>query len=278
MRTEKYGIAGAKSAAPTAPLPLRGSIPELLRQAAVLGYRGVEVHMQAGDPCDPAEVYASVEETGVRIAAIATGRLYTEAGLSLLDDRPYIAREASLGMRQYIALAAKLRTNLVLGWAIGRMPEGGSRSAYLARLAAALKPLCGEAAAAGVRIFIEVINRYEVNLITTAQAALDLIESFLLPNCYVHLDTFHMGIEESDPYAAMRACGSKLGYFHVADNTRKYPGSGQLDFARYLQTLHEIAYTGFITVECLPWPDGTAAAKRAIMHLQKCEQQQEVQR
>ena len=102
-------------------------------------------------------------------------------------------------------------------------------------------------------------------------ADVDFLEAYRLDNCFVHLDTYHMNIEEADPYAAIRRCGARLGYFHVADNSRRYPGSGQLDFRRLLRTLQETGYSGWITVECIPDPDRGTAAQKAIRYLRGCE-------
>lgn len=96
---------------------------------------------------------------------------------------------------------------------------------------------------------------------------MDFLEKYQLDNCYVHLDTFHMGIDECDPVEAIRLCRGKLGYFHLADNSRRYPGSGQFDFSCILNALEEIGYDGYLSVECLPWPTGEEAAQRALMFL-----------
>ncbi len=80
-----------------------------------------------------------------------------------------------------------------------------------------------------------------------------------------------MNMEEFDSCAAIRRCGKRLGYFHAADNSRRYPGSGQLDFPKILHTLEEVGYGGYITVECLPEPDRATAARKAIEHLRQCE-------
>ena len=76
-----------------------------------------------------------------------------------------------------------------------------------------------------------------------------------------------MGIDECDPVEAIRLCRGKLGYFHLADNSRRYPGSGQFDFSRILDALDEIDYDGYLSVECLPYPNGEAAAEKAILFL-----------
>jgi sugar phosphate isomerase/epimerase len=140
------------------------------------------------------------------------------------------------------------------------------------RLARNLKVVDSYAAEKNVRIMIEVINRYEINTFNTAEEVMNFLEHYDLPNCYAHLDTFHMGIEEEDPYEAIRRCGSRLGYFHLADNSRKYPGTGQIDFYRMLKALEEIDYNGYLSVECLPWPNHMEAAQNALSYMKETEQ------
>ena len=76
-----------------------------------------------------------------------------------------------------------------------------------------------------------------------------------------------MNIDETDPYEAIRLAGKKLGYVHLADNSRRYPGSGQLDFQKTLITLQEANYQGYLSVECFPYPNGKEAAAKAIQYL-----------
>jgi sugar phosphate isomerase/epimerase len=271
MTTWKYALSSAKTAPPNAPILLTGDFYDNLNTAADWGFDGLEVHMREDTVPDYERVRRIMEERHISIAAIITGRLNTQGQVNLIDDRPYITGAAMKGMGEYIQLAANLKTNLVIGWIKGRIPEGAGPHEYLARLGRNLKRICTDAAGANVKIFVEVINRYEVNVFTTARETLDFITAWDIPNCYVHLDTFHMNIEERSPAEAIRLCGNKLGYFHVADNTRLYPGSGALDFKNYYSALRETGYEGFISVECLPWPDGKTAAERALRFLKQCE-------
>ena len=87
-----------------------------------------------------------------------------------------------------------MHTDLILGWVRGRIPAGGSRKKYMDRLARNLKVVDSYAAEKQVRIMIEVINRYEINTFNTAEEVMTFLEQYDLPNCYAHLDTFHMGI------------------------------------------------------------------------------------
>jgi sugar phosphate isomerase/epimerase len=267
----KYALSSAETAPATAPILLRGDMCGNIKAAAELGYQGLEVHMREDTDLDYGKISQTMAEYDVKISAIVTGRLNTQGMVNLIDDRPYITGAAMKGMGEYIKIAAALKTDLIIGWVKGRIPDGAPSKDYLARLARNLGRICTEAAERGVKIFIEVINRYEVNIFTTAREAMDFLDTRGISNCYIHLDTFHMNIEETDPVGAVRFCGKRLGYFHVADNTRLYPGSGTLDFSAYVSVLREIGYGGFISVECLPYPDGQTAAKRAIEHLRRCE-------
>jgi sugar phosphate isomerase/epimerase len=276
MAELKYALSSAAEALASAPIVLTGDLYARLRIAAELGYAGIEVHLREDEPLDTGRVKDAAAELGVCFSALVTGRLCTQGGVNLIDDRPYIVEAALKGMRAYIDRAVELKTDLIIGWIKGRVPDGVGRALYLDRLAVHLKALCAEAAERGVKVFVEVINRYETNIFTTAAETLDFIESRDIPNCFVHLDTFHMNIEETGAVEAIRAAGKRLGYFHVADNTRRYPGSGTLNFVPLLSALKGIGYKGFVSVECLPWPDGKTAAKRAIDHLKTCEKAFEV--
>jgi sugar phosphate isomerase/epimerase len=271
MTAWKYALSSAGEAPASAPIVLTGDIYVRLKIAAELGYTGIEIHLREDESLDLSRVKDTAAELGVRFSALVTGRLCTQGGVNLIDDRPYIVEAALKGMRAYINRAAELKTDLIIGWIKGRIPDGAGCSLYLDRLAVHLKTLCTEAAERGVKVFVEVINRYETNIFTTTAETLDFIDSRDIPNCFVHLDTFHMNIEETDTIEAIRKAGKRLGYFHVADNTRRYPGSGTLDFVPVLSALKGIGYGGFVSVECLPWPDGRTAAERAIGHLKACE-------
>ena len=155
----------------------------------------------------------------------------------------------------------------MLGWARGKVPAGGERAFYLARLAKNLRALNDYAKEKGVRVNIEVINHYEMNIFTTAEETVSFLEEHALDNCFVHLDTYHMQLEETDYRAAIRRAGKRLGYFHIADSSRWYPGSGTLDFAPFFEALEEIGYDGVITVECFLHGDGEGTAKKAIEYL-----------
>ena len=271
LKTWKYSVSYAEHTPLTAPLPLDGPLEDALRLASGMGYDAIEYHTRENVAQDLPRLRRLQEELNIRICSVVSGRLYTQGKCSLLDDAVYVSERAMQGMREYILLAESLGADLVVGWAKGNVPQGGDRAEYLDRLAGYLRTLADFGREHHVRLLFEVINRYEVNIFNTAKETANFIRQHQLSNCYVHLDTFHMSIEETDPWEAIRCCKDLLGYVHVADNTRLYPGSGQLDFRKLLQTLEEIGYSGYVKVECFPCPDRETSARLALDHLRMCE-------
>jgi sugar phosphate isomerase/epimerase len=271
MNKWKYAVSYAQAAPVTAPLPLCGDIYENLRKAAKYGYAGLEVHGRETVVYDYEKIKKVSDECGAGVATIVTGRLYTEGKVGLLDEPVYSGEAAIEGLKKYIDIARRFQVDVVLGWVKGVIPPGGDRERHLQTLGERLLLINNYGKERGVKIHLEVINHYETNVFNTAAETLDFINRWNCGNCYIHLDTYHMNIEEFDPCQAIRLCGKKLGYFHVADNSRRYPGSGQLDFKSILSALKEADYSGYVTLECLPYPDRDTAVIKAMEHLKKCE-------
>jgi D-psicose/D-tagatose/L-ribulose 3-epimerase len=101
----------------------------------------------------------------------------------------------------------------------------------------------------GVTLNLEIVNRFESNLLNTTAQGLAFIRDTGMDNVYLHLDTFHMNIEEADPVQAIRSAAGHLGYFHIGESNRGYLGSGTIDFPAIFDVLVEIRYDDFITFE-----------------------------
>jgi len=271
MNKWKYGISYAQISPMTSPLPLCGDIYENIRKSAKYGYAGIEIHGRETVKYDYEKIKQVSKECGGQITTIATGRLYTEGKVGLLDDPVYSYEASIAGLKKYIDIAEKFKVGIVIGWAKGVIPQGGDKERCMNTLGERLLPLNDYGKERGVELYLEVINRYETNLFNTAREIMDFFSKCSLDNCFVHLDTFHMNIDEFDPCDAIRLCGKKLGYFHVSDNSRRYPGSGQIDFKRILAALKEVDYSGYVVLECIPYPDRDTTIIKAIEHLKKCE-------
>ena len=102
---------------------------------------------------------------------------------------------------------------------------------------------------AGVDLVLEVVNRFETNLLNTTAQGLKFIEETGSDHVRLHLDTFHMNIEEANPAAAIRLAGDKIGYFHIGESNRGYLGDGVIDFDNTFDALLDIDYQRDIVFE-----------------------------
>lgn len=102
---------------------------------------------------------------------------------------------------------------------------------------------------AGVELVLEIVNRFESNLLNTTAQGLKFIEDTGRDDVFLHLDSFHMNIEEADPAAAIRLAGDKLTYYHIGENYRGFLGTGTVDFGSVFEALVDIGYDRDITFE-----------------------------
>ena len=87
-----------------------------------------------------------------------------------------------------------------------------------------LKTLCRGAEDKGIKICMEPLNRFETDFINTCEQALNLAADVGSPALMLHLDTFHMNIEEKNQAAAIRKAGKMLGHFHACGSDTRHAG------------------------------------------------------
>jgi D-psicose/D-tagatose/L-ribulose 3-epimerase len=121
--------------------------------------------------------------------------------------------------------------------------EGVKRSVEVLRRVAEV------AAKSNITLGLEVVNRYESNVLNTASQAVEMCKRIAAANVKAHLDVYHMNIEESDIRQAIIETGDYLGYFHTGDSHRGYMGSGSIDLAGVFRALVTSGYQGPITFE-----------------------------
>ncbi|MBB5220918.1 D-psicose/D-tagatose/L-ribulose 3-epimerase [Amaricoccus macauensis] len=115
--------------------------------------------------------------------------------------------------------------------------------------AAAIGRTAGVAKDAGVALVLEVVNRFETNLLNTTAQGLAFLKDTGSEDVTLHLDTFHMNIEEANPAAAIRLAGPKIGYFHIGESNRGYLGDGVVAFDPIFDALLDIGYANDVTFE-----------------------------
>lgn len=109
--------------------------------------------------------------------------------------------------------------------------------------------LAERAQAAGIRLGIESVNRYESNVVNTLDAAASIVRQVGSPALFVHMDTFHMNIDEHDVAGAIARTAALIGHVHIGESNRGYLGSGSVDFQTPFRALARSGYDGPVVFE-----------------------------
>jgi D-psicose/D-tagatose/L-ribulose 3-epimerase len=108
----------------------------------------------------------------------------------------------------------------------------------------------------GVLFCVEVVNRFEQFIMNTAAEGIAFAERVESPNCKIHLDTFHLNIEEDSIGGAIAEAGVWLGHFHLGEPNRRPPGRGRMPWSEIFGALREINYGGALVMEPFLIPGG----------------------
>lgn len=218
----------------------------LLPRLAALGYDSVEIPIFAPEQFPTAQVAAAVRDAGLACTVSAT----PPAPHSLLD--PATAPAALDFLGQVIDCAVALGADLVCGplaHPVGLLRGRGCTAAEWQAAVAGLQAAGDRAAAAGVTLALEPLNRFETYFVNTVEQGLQLMDEVDHPAVGLLLDTFHMHIEEKSTPDALAAGARHLRHFHASENDRGIVGSGQVPWPAVWAALDQAGYDGWVTVE-----------------------------
>jgi sugar phosphate isomerase/epimerase len=167
-------------------------------------------------------------------------------------------------VRAIIDAGARFGAPAIIGSMQGRWGGDVSRDAALGHLRDALNVLGERAGERGVPMLYEPLNRYETNVCNTLAEGVELLNSLATRNVKLLADLYHMNIEEADLPAALRSAGGAVGHVHLADSNRRPAGCGHTSFGAIAVALRSIGYDGYVSAECLPYPDSDGAARRTM--------------
>lgn len=253
-----------------APILFRGDYAECISRAAAIGYKAAELHIRDPKAVDRHLILRSVEKTGVTISTIGTGQAYGEDRILFTSLDETVRKAAVRRIQDQIDFASELGAKVIIGLIKGPLPEGEpDRAAAKAKAIDGLRECAQYAEKLNVRLLLEAINRYETNFLNTAEEADQFLKQIGSTAIGLHLDTFHMNIEEVSIEDAIGKHAKRLMHMHLADSNRWTPGMGHLDFKSILSTLREAGYQGYLGLECLPMPDAQTAAEQAFQYLEE---------
>lgn len=230
--------------------PFRSSNVELLENIAALGFKAVELPVEDPALIDAAALRPVLEDLGLKVhvcGAFGPGRDLTNADAAVRASA-----------RAYITACLDIAAELGAGFLAGPMYSEVGKARQLPEderkrewdlAVSELRKVSADAAARGLAIALEPINRFETDLVNTTADALRMIRDIDHPAAKVMIDTFHMTIEESDLGAAIRAAGKDLIHVQVSENHRGVTGTGLTPWMSFRDALREINYNGSIVIE-----------------------------
>lgn len=214
------------------------------------GYDHVEVCIEDPGVLTPSAVRAAADGEGLSV--LVCGAFGPDRDVSHETSR---GRRAGIEyLRHCVDFAAAVESPLVSGpmyatTGQARLLEADERQAQWERAVDSLTTVANHAAAAGVSLAVEPLNRFETDLVNTVEQGLALCRDIGADNVGLMLDTFHMNIEEKSLPQAIRLAGSKILNFQASENDRGTPGTGHTDWVGVLKALDEVAYSGGLVVE-----------------------------
>lgn len=263
----KLSLTIAKNVSENFPVLLRGDYAEKIKRGSQLGYKYVEMHIRDPIEVDVESILRACEENNVSVTTLGTGLGYVIDKLTFTSPDKEVREKAVNRIIDHIKLAEELNSKVIIGSMRGSIPDKSEYAKYESFALECFERCLTFAESKKVVLLIEAINRYETNFINTVEDALSFIEKLDSEYLKVHVDTFHMNIEEKDITESIKAAGKYLGHVHFADSNRKYPGMGHINFKEIIKVLNDIGYDGAIALECLPYPNGEEAALKAIENI-----------
>ena len=221
-------------------------IEHTIKRLSSLGYDGIQI---MGEPRKYDAKAVRKLLTKNKLECWGTVTIMVK-GRDLIHADPYYREMSQTYVKECIDLVAALGGNLitVVPSEVGKVVAMADPDTEWAWAVEGLKVIADHANKKKVRIGLEPLNRFETNFLNRHDQALRLA-SDVGEGVGVCLDAFHINIEEADLYEAILKTGDKLVDFHVADNNRRAPGEGSLDWKKVISTLKKAGYNGALTVE-----------------------------
>ena len=225
-------------------------LPDIARRLVASGADGMEL-MGNLEAYPPGKVNACLRETGLKVLSL------TPENVDLAHPDPQVRSQAQEYYYRLIDLALEIGNPIVCcHGAVGRIRAIAAQEDERQWFVQGVQRIAERARQGGVRLAMEVLNRYEAHLLNTAQEALSFVGEVGADNVGLLLDCYHMNIEEEDLRAAIGIADDRLFLFHAADSNRQALGRGHTDWPGVLRALREIKYSGDLVLECTaPGPD-----------------------
>ena len=229
------------------------------------GFDSVEIAIEDAAHVDPVKIKTELDKLGLKCCSLC-GAYGPDRDLRGTPEQQQNSKDY---IKSMVDQAVILGCPTVSGphySAVGRrnLHTASERKAQWKTAARNLKEVCKYAETKGITLAMEPLNRFETDFINTCEQALQMIADVGSPALKVHLDTFHMNIEEKDSAKAILKAGKLLGHFHACGCDRGQPGNDHIDWASIAAALKKIQYDKAVVIETFTTDVKIIAAAAAI--------------
>lgn len=196
------------------------------------------------------ELKSRAEQQGIELTA-GYGPAY-EHDMGNVD--PKIRKSALEWYKRLFEVMEKIDIKLLAGALYSHWPidysKGVNKEEDWKRSVEGMQMLGPVAAGHSITLGMEVLNRFENHILNTAEEGLKFVKEVGNDNVRIHLDTFHMNIEEDSIRDAILTAGPYLGHFHIGECNRKVQGKGtRMPWKEIADALHEVGYQQRVVME-----------------------------
>jgi D-psicose/D-tagatose/L-ribulose 3-epimerase len=221
----------------------------LLEAIKRTGYDGVEVPLFEGDAVHYRKVGRAIADAGLRATGVTV--LPDQAHNAVSPDAR--ARQGAVDrLRWAIDCLAACNGEVLAGpfyQPLGEFTGAPPTAAERDRLVEVHGQAADHAAAAGIRLAVEPLNRFECYVLNTVADAAEIVRRVDRPNYGLLYDTFHANIEEKDPVGVIAPHVALINHVHVSENDRGTPGKGHVPWEATYKALRAVKYDGWLTIE-----------------------------
>jgi len=241
----------------------------LCRLLKSLNYDGIELSLLEPEKIDVNKVIEIKDSYDMKIPALGTGSTFIRFGYSFGDTQESIRKKAIERMEKYIEFARETQSKVIIGLIRGRYKYESNPQKERLNIISSLKECCRLAENNNVQLLFEPINRFEIDSYNTISQSVELIEEIGSNNLKLLVDSFHTCLEEDPTYIweILKEIGHYVGHIHLADTTRRSPGSGHFDFKTFLNIFKDLGYAEFVSVETIMEPSFEVIAKNSSKYL-----------
>ncbi len=235
----------------------------LLNDFKKMGFDGVEIALENKGDFDYKEALSMLKDNGLECCSICGAY---GPGRDLRGDSEE-QKTAMQYIKDCIDACSDLECDLFVGPHYSMVGRAGfvspeDKKEQWKTVVKNLKEVCKYAEDKGVYLAVEPLNRFETDFLNICSDAIRLIEDVGSPMLKIHLDTFHMNIEEKSLMLAILNAGENLYHVHASENDRGAPGTGTVNWKGVKDALMQIKYDRYVVIESFT-PDVEIIAKAA---------------